>query len=290
MSRSIQRPIRVLLQTSIRRADDDWHVGRFSALAGILGEVAEVVARDRQPDRNGDDPVLSSLSRSDFDEVWLLGVDGGEGPSPRDCAAINAFHEQGGGLLTARDHQNMGLWLRQIRGVGAAHFFHASEYGESDPSRLCPDDTETPSISWPNYHSGRNGDFRRIAATGSHPLLERADAPGGRVELFPSHPHEGAVGVPRGEARAHTVARSSSLVTGREFDLIVAFERTDAAPGRAIAESSFHHFADYNLDPSRGAPSFVTEPPGDGILGEPRVMADLRAYLHNAARWLAPAT
>ena len=283
------RPIRVLLQTSIPHVDDDWHVGRFSTLAELLAEVADVVARDRQPDGRGDDPILSGLSRADFDVVWLLGVDGGEGPSARECAAIDSFHREGGGLLTTRDHQNMGLWLRRLAGVGAANFFHREDCCEADPSRHAADDRETPSISWPNYHSGRNGDFQRIIAARAHPLLER-DGAGGRIELFPAHPHEGAVGVPAGEARACTVARGRSQVSGREFNLVVAFDRTPAAPGRAIAHSSFHHFADYNLDPSRGAPSFVTEPTGDGMLTEPRARADIRAYVHNAVRWLAPAS
>jgi hypothetical protein len=60
--------------------------------------------------------------------------------------------------------------------------------------------------------------------------------------------------------------------------LIVAFDRTPSAPGRAIAESNFHHFADYNWDLSRGAPSFVTEKPGNGMREEPRAGADIRAY------------
>ena len=39
--------------------------------------------------------------------------------------------------------------------------------------------------------------------------------------------------------------------------------------GRALAESTFHHFADYNWDLDRGAPSFVTEPPGTEIKADP---------------------
>jgi hypothetical protein len=285
------RPIRILLQCTIPYAEDDWHVGRFSLLREELGTVAEVVARNLERDGRGDDPVLSSISRSQFDEVWLLGVDGGTALSPRDCAAINAFHKAGGGMMTARDHQDMGLWLRKIEGVGAAHFFHQREYCEPDSSRLCPDDRETSEISWPNYHSGRNGDFQRIIPVApEHPLLQNPRAPTDRIELFPSHPHEGAVGVPRNEPRARTVAHGKSLASGREFDLIVGFDRTPSAPGRAIAESSFHHFADYNWDLSRGAPSFVTEKPGNGMREEPRALADIRAYVRNAAHWLAPAS
>jgi hypothetical protein len=181
----------------------------------------------------------------------------------------------------------MGRWLRKIDGVGRAHFFHASDCYEPDPDRRRPDDLDTKTISWPNYHSGKNGDAQRVEAVEPlHPLL--AMAGGRRVERFPAHPHEGAVGVPPDEGRARTVARGRSTITGRAFDLVVAFERT-ANAGRAIAESSFHHLADYNWDTGRGAPSFVTEPPGDGMRRDPRALEDIRAYVANAARWLAPA-
>ena len=285
----MSNPVRVLLQSTISYSQDDWHVGRFSLLREHLGTVAAVVARNREPDRDGDDPVLSNLSRAQFDEVWLMGVDAGAGVSRKDLAGIGAFQKEGGGLLTARDHQNMGMWLRQIEGVGQAHFFNQKEYCEPDVNRLCADDRETPTISWPNYHSGRNGDVQQVAAVDPlHPLLETDELPHGRVELFPAHPHEGAVRPPKDEPRARTVARGTSLATGRAFDLVVAFERTPAAPARAIAESSFHHFADYNWDVARGAPSFVTEKPGDGIRRDPRALDHVRAYVRNAVAWLAP--
>jgi hypothetical protein len=283
------KSIRILLQTSIPYAEDDWHIGRFSLLRDELSAVAEVVTRDLEPDGHGDDPVLSKIGRSKFDELWLLGVDGGSGLSARDCAAINAFQKEGGGLLTTRDHQNMGMWLRQIEGVGASHFFHAKEFCEPDPSRLYPDDLETSSISWPNYHSGSNGDLQRIIAVEPlHPLLRKPRSSTEVIQFFPAHPHEGAVGVPKNEPRARTVARGKSAASGREFDLVVAFDRTTSAPGRAIAESSFHHFVDYNWDVSRGAPSFVTEKPGTTIQEQPRSLDDIRTYVRNAAQWLAP--
>lgn len=281
--------MRILLQCTIPYVDDDWHAGRFALLAGELQKIANVVARNLEPSSAGDDRVLSRLSRGDFDEVWLLGVDGGRAPalSPRDVAALNAFHRAGGGLLTTRDHEDMGRWLRQVDGVGRAHFFHASDCCEPDPARQRPDDLGTPTISWPNYHSGRNGDFQRIEAVEpDHPLLAKRG--GDRVTLFPAHPHEGAVGVPPGERRARVVARGTSLATGRAFDLVVAFERGTGIAGRAIAESSFHHVADYNWDTSCGAPSFVTEPEGDGMRREPRALEDIQAYVANAAGWLAP--
>jgi hypothetical protein len=281
--------MRILVQCTIPYAADDWHVGRFTLLADALRHAGhEIVARDLTLTSGGADRVLPGVSRDDFDELWLLGVDGGQPTalSPADIAGVNAFQRAGGGLLTARDHENMGRWLRQLDGVGRAHFFHASDCCEPDADRRRPDDLDTKTISWPNYHSGANGDFQLVEAVEPlHPLLALA---GGRhVERFPAHPHEGAVGVPPGDPRAHTVARGRSTVTGHTFDLVVAFERTPVA-GRAIAESSFHHFADYNWDTDRGAPSFVSEPQGNGIRRDPRALEDIHAYVANAARWLAP--
>lgn len=277
--------MRILLQCTIPYSPDDWHVGRFSLLADELRKAGDVVARNLEPNATGDDPVLSGLGRADFDEVWLLGVDSGRALSPSDVAGVNAFMRAGGGVLTTRDHQDMGMWLRQLDDVGVAHFFHAAEYNEADPARCSPDDVENAAISWPNYHSGHNGDFQRIEAVEPlHPLLVRSN--GARIELFPAHPHEGAVDVPARQRRARAVARGRSTVTGRAFTLIVAFDRAPGSPGRAIAESSFHHFADYNWDLSRGAPTFVTDAPGDGMTREPRAVDDIRAYVVNAARWL----
>jgi hypothetical protein len=181
------------------------------------------------------------------------------------------------------------LWLRAIEGAGSANFFNEPSYNEPDRTRWARDDQETSTIEWPNYHSGKNGDVQPVAVGEPlHPLVQHAGTASGRIERFPSHPHEGAVCVPPGDARARTVARGKSLVTGREFDLVVAFERTPEAPWRAIAESSFHHFADYNWDTSRGKPSFVTESPGDGIQREPGLLDDVRAYVRNCVDWLTP--
>jgi hypothetical protein len=280
---------RILLQGSLPFAADDWHIGRFSLLAAELARWADVTARNREPDGAGDDRMLLGLQREQYDELWLLAVDGGTALTPAECDAVNGFQRAGGGVLAARDHCNMGMWLRSIEGVGAAHFFHEPSCCEVDPARCARDDQETSSIDWPNYHSGRNGDVQPLTiALAGHPLVRNPGASAGRVARFPSHPHEGAVCVPAGEARARSVLRGKSLSSGREFDLVVAFERTRERPGRAIAESSFHHFADYNWDTSKGAPTFVTEPEGDAIRRDPALLDDVRAYIKNSVEWLAP--
>lgn len=58
--------------------------------------------------------------------------------------------------------------------------------------------------------------------------------------------------------------------------------------GRALAASTFHHFADYNWDLGYGAPSFVTEAPGTGISEDPYPLLAFKDYVRNIAEWLSP--
>lgn len=296
----MKSPIRILLQTTIPVAEDDWHVDRFSLLRQHLSSLrdpegrplCEVLARDRETNADGDDEVLSRLDATDFDELWLFAVDAGDGLTEADCEGITRFRQCGGGILTTRDHQDLGSSLCTLGGVGRAHFFH-SKHQDPDESRRARDDQDIKTISWPNYHSGSNGDYQRVTPVAPvHGLLRNADSASGVIEYFPAHPHEGGVGVPEGEKNARVVATSVSRVTGRPFNLMIAFEGSEDGHGhrlgRAVAESSFHHFADYNWDTSMGCPSFVTEPPGDQIKREPEKLGDVKAYVRNLALWLAP--
>jgi hypothetical protein len=297
----MQSPIRILLQSTIPPTEDDWSIARFSLLhnylAALVDEAGEplcqVVSRDRASNENGDDPILSTLDRSQFDELWLFAVDTGNGLSPQDCEGISRFRRQGGGILTTRDHMDLGCSLCNLTGIGAAHYFN-SKNPDPEPSRNYIDDPYTTYISYPNYHSGRNGDYQVITPIAPvHPLLHRAGAPEGHIKYFPAHPHEGAVGVPPEAQNARVIATGISKVTKRDFNLVVAFEQeTDPEGnqlGRAVAESTFHHFCDYNWDTEMGCPSFVDEPPGNNLKSEPDAIDDLKAYLRNLALWLAPA-
>jgi hypothetical protein len=295
----MNKPIRILLQTTIPAIEDDWNIDRFSLLREHLSsmidgeghKLCEVTARNREVDADGNDKVLSRLDQSDFDELWLFAVDTGAGLTVPDCQGITRFRQAGGGLFTTRDHQDLGSSLCTLGGVGRAHFFH-SRHQDPDETRHTRDDQDATHISWPNYHSGSNGNYQQITPVEPiHDLLRRPDSASGVIEHFPAHPHEGSVGVPEGEKHARVIATGESQMTHRPFNLMVAFERaTDDHGnrlGRAIAESSFHHLVDYNWDISKGCPSFLAEPPGDQIRKEPEKLNDIKTYVSNAALWLA---
>jgi hypothetical protein len=191
------RTLKILVQTTIPRRPDDWSIQSLTLMRSELAAIEEagfrfdVVARDRAADPTTPDPVLSRLHESDFDELCLFALDEGEGLTGADCSGITRFRQRGGGVLSTRDHQDMGSSLCALGKVGAAHHFQTKN-PEPERERRAPDDTETPSISWPNYHSGSNGDFQAITAVEPlHELLRSSDSPSGRIEYFPAHPMRG---------------------------------------------------------------------------------------------------
>lgn len=287
----MNRPVNILLQTTIEPAENDWHIGRFSMLQEYLGSLRtsdgrplfRVTARDRAK-VGVPDPVISSLDSSDYDELWLFAVDTGDGLHDEDLAAILRFRGRGGGLMITRDHMDLGCSICTLGSVGAAHVFHTHNAANPVPP---PDDRGTPYIHWPNFHSGANGDFQRVEAIRPvHPVMRNTESETGTVMYLPAHPHEGAVVAPASDPGARVIATGRSLASGQRFNIAVAFERS-GSKGRAIAESTFHHFADYNWDPRRGCPDFVTETPVYTLPNTPRAMASVHCYVRNVALWLA---
>jgi hypothetical protein len=283
---------KILLQTTIPTTADDWSIARFSRLGSLLREqrdeagnpLYDVIMRDRDP-AGAPDAVLSRIDESDFDSLWLFAVDTGDGLTQADCEAVSRFRRRGGGLLVTRDHMDLGVSVCTLGGVGDAHYFH-SKHQDPDPDKRKRDDPYTTDISWPNFHSGANGDYQEIEIVGApHPVLANAQSPTGLIRYLPSHPHEGGIGAPEGE-NARVILRGKSMVTGMDFNIAVAFEPGEQG-GPAIAESTFHHFADYNWDPRSGSPSFVSEPPGDGLRRVPEALADTQRYVLNVAAWLS---
>lgn len=188
--------------------------------------------------------------------------------------------------MVTRDHMDLGSSVCTLGGVGAAHYFH-SKNPDPDPARRRIDDPYTRKILWPNYHSGANGDYQEIQVAGTpHPVLSDPTAAGGLIRYLPAHPHEGAVGAPPSDPTARVIATGRSRVSGVAFNIAVAFEPSDAG-GPAVAESTFHHFADYNWDPAIGAPTFVDEPPGNGFATFPDARRSTERYVRNLALWLS---
>ncbi len=285
--------LKILLQTTIPTTENDWSIARFGQLAAYLRHLGgdsdhrriEVTMRDRDT-LGSPDPILSSLDRQPFDELWLFAVDEGSGLTRADCEGISRFWLAGGGLLIARDHMDLGSSVCGLGAIGRAHYFHTKNL-DPDESMHRIDDPYTKHILWPNFHSGSNGDHQEIRTVGNvHPVLLHPASPTGTLRYLPAHPHEGAVGAPLHE-EARVIATGTSKTTGRQFNIAVAFEPVGRR-GAALAASTFHHFADYNWDPRLGSPAFVDEPAGSSMLREPEAIEHTHRYVENIALWLAP--
>jgi len=281
--------MRILLQVTTPYAADDWNVNRFGLLRAEMANAANVTARNREPVSGGSDPLLLALPESDYDQIWIMGVDAGNGLTTAECAAISRFRATGGGVFSTRDHMDLGSSLCELGGIGPAHYFHSTNPEPNVENRV-NDDTFTTTIGWPNYHSGANGDVQVItAADPAHPVLRRRGSRSGTIDRLPAHPHEGSVGAPPLDETARVIVTGRSKVSGRAFNIAVAFEPpAGSADGRGWAESTFHHFCDYNWDVSLGCPSFVAEPPSDAIAKAPGLLDDTKDYVRNLIEWLGP--
>ena len=154
-----------------------------------------MIARNRT-NRGDDDLVLSHIDELNIDQLWLMAVDVGDGLTTADAYAIQRFRENGGGVLTARGHHDLGRCLSRLGSLGVAYEFH----------------TKTVD-AWPNYHSGASGDYQPVLVeVPVHELARTNHTTSGRIEWFPAHPHEGWVSAKSPSATA--IARARSTATG----------------------------------------------------------------------------
>lgn len=250
---------RILVQTTLTEGDGEWHIGRFSALVSILrSEGHDVVARNREQREDGSDPVLSSLDTSDFDELWLFAADRGNGLAPEDVRGILRFRERGGGMLTSRDRENVGLSLLNLGSVGLVNHFRS--YNRQLRRR-------------------RRGGFKRLNQSAEyerivplepvHELLRTPNSPSGVIEYFPAPSNEAALSVPPYAPFARVIAVANGAAN---VAIAIDDERCSDGTkcGRAVATSSLRHFADCRLNGHVDGPSET-----------------FKDFARNIARWLA---
>lgn len=268
----------ILIQTTITGAQDAWCAQRFTRLADVLrSDGHTVTARNREPEEDGSDAVLSHLAESDFDELWLIAADRGNGLSPDDVRGILRFRERGGGILTARDREDLGASLLNLGSIGAVNNF--ASFNRFRERRRFTRERIAASYATGMHRGPVHREFRRIVPLEPvHDVLRSPKSPSGVIEYFPAPAHEGALSVPAGLKHARVIALGSNGATGRAQNLAVAIEGeiggNGKPSGRAVAASSFHHFADPDWAKRDGAPRSIEEP--------------FKDYIRNLARWLAP--
>ncbi|QNI42280.1 hypothetical protein [Synechococcus sp. A15-28] len=278
-----------LLLSTIATDANDWHIGRFS----LLGTMIRTAGEEMDPSFNltiSDYPtsdaerklLQDNLSSGRYGQIWLIAPDLDNGPDAGFFRALEAAVKGGTDLVIARDHTDLGCCLLELKDclddVGQTQTFQRT-WTDLPKDREYADPA-CAAIVTPCVVTGQNGGVQICRQRAEHPLLNFASMIPGHL-VIPAHPHEGVI---RKVAASQTVLLSSfSITSGREQTTAIV----DEAEGRGMVlhHSTFHHFADYNLDVAKGAPDFVLDPPSTQTAESPALLNDIKDYVRSVVRY-----
>ena len=280
---------KALLLSTIATDANDWHIGRFSLLGSMIKSAGQAIdpafsltTTDYPVEPELRKALQSDLREGEFNQIWLMAVDLDNGPDEDFFLALEAAVRSGTDLVIARDHADLGSCLLSLDGclaaVGSTQTFKRS-WPDLPTDREFIDEA-CPTITTPCVVTGQNGGVQICRKRSDHPLLAFSSMLPGHL-LIPAHPHEGVI---RPMTESQTVLLSSySITSGREQLIAIVDEVPDR--GMVLHHSTFHHFADYNIDIRLGAPDFVLDPPTKQIEDSPELLADLRAYIQSVVHY-----
>jgi len=278
-----------LLLSTIATDANDWHIGRFSLLGTMIRTAGEEMdpsfnlTISDYPTSDADRKALQDdLSSGRYGQIWLIAPDMDNGPDAGFFRALEAAVKGGTDLVIARDHTDLGCCLLELKDclgdVGQTQTFQRT-WTDLPKDREYADPA-CAAIVTPCVVTGQNGGVQICRQRADHPLLNFASMIPGHL-VIPAHPHEGVI---RKVAASQTVLLSSfSITSGREQTTAIV----DEAVGRGMVlhHSTFHHFADYNLDVAKGAPDFVLDPPSTQIADSPVLLKDIKAYVRSVVHY-----
>ena len=280
---------RALLLTTIAEDPSDWNISRFSLLGEMIQSSGskldpefQLTTTDYPVDTEARQNLQNELSEGGFGQVWLMGVDVDNGPDPGFFKALEQAVSKGTDLILARDHTDLGSCMLALDGC-------LSSVGKTQTfNRTWPDlptdhefaDPECPTITTPCVVTGQNGGVQICRQRAKHPLLAFQPTLQGHL-IIPAHPHEGVI---RPIADSQTVLLSSYSITSAREQITAIVDEQDGR-GMVLHHSTFHHFADYNLDINKGAPDFVLDPPSPQIQDSPELLNDLKAYVNSIVKY-----
>jgi hypothetical protein len=280
---------RALVQTTIPHDPGDWCVHRFGMLVEQIRRSGQkvdpefdVACQDYPADSSERAILHQQLSDGYFGQVWLMAPDLDNGPDQDFFEALEAAVQAGTHLILARDHTDLGSSLLKLSGllqpVTRTQVFLRSSSDQPDLNEYV--NAQCPGIQTPCVMTGQNGGVQICRKRADHPLLDFQTLIPGHV-VMPAHPHEGVI---LRTTPSQTVLLSSySVRSGRE-QITAILDETSAA-GWVLHHSTFHHFADFNLDVTKGAPSFVLDPSSSQVQDSPMLLQDLFAYLDAVVRF-----
>ncbi len=224
----------------------------------------------------------SSVTLSDYDQVWLFGILSGSGLPVAELSVVERFMNEGGGLFATGDHGNLGSALcGNITRVKDMRFWTDLPSDISDQNAAMRgafrNDTNRPGSGTTSRYFDNQSDSipqviaPRIFAGGlPHPLLSISTTvrPSGIIDVMPDHPHEGECKPERTftvngiSVSSQNIATSYVLsgsttnngnggktpTTAHSFPSIGVWDGRLANAGRIVVDSTWHHFVNINLN------------------------------------------
>lgn len=224
----------------------------------------------------------SSVTLSDYDQVWLFGILSGSGLPATELTVVERFMNEGGGLFATGDHGNLGSALcGNITRVKDMRFWTDLPSDVSNQNAAMNgafrNDTNRPgSGTTSRYFDNQSDSIPQVIAprifTGGlpHPLLSVSTTvrPSGIIDVMPDHPHEGEC-KPERTFTANGISVSSQNIatsyvlsgsttnngnggktptTAHSFPSIGVWDGRLANAGRIVVDSTWHHFVNINLN------------------------------------------
>ncbi len=230
----------------------------------------------------------TSVTLTDFDQVWLFGIDPGTPISVAENTAIETYMNGGGGLFATGDHGSLGSAMcgniTRVKDMRHWNDFPNSLPDTNEVSmggrRRNDTNAPRPDNSIANTFDHQSDAYPQsigVKLFGSsflpHPLLSIRTSvrPSGIIDIMPDHPHEGECKPETtftfGGMAIPTQIISASFVNGGNtsggkdsadphcFASISVWDGRLANAGRIVIDSTWHHFVNINLNGSGSAQS-----------------------------------
>ncbi len=254
----------------------------------------------------------TSVTLSEFDQVWLFGISPGSGLSATELPVVENYMNGGGGIFGTGDHGTLGSALcSNIPRVKDMRYWENTSsdnnVNEVSMTGRRRNDTNRPRVGdATSLHFDNQSDnipqtiaVRTFGGGAPHPLLSISTSvrPSGMIDIMPDHPHEGeckpettftanGIAVPTQVIATSFVLGGSTtnggfggkaLTDPHCFPSIAVWDGRLANVGRIVVDSTWHHFVNINLN---GA--------GSGLTG--LTTADfnvIRQYYMNISLWIS---
>jgi hypothetical protein len=258
-----------------------------------------------------DDPRLDLMNK--FDEIWFFGFNDIPNLQDPELALLDTFIKSPkcGGVLVTGDHEDRGKSIaQQIPRAGKMRKYPSPGVTRPDwnnsleegPDPNCTFDPDDQSDDVPQKIIPALFPVKSLPGLPQllrpHPVL---CGPEGTIDVLPDHQHEGLALAPTVDPtdtewpikNGHQeppllIAKgvTKEPQTGsREFDVLSAYNGHTVDVGRIVADSSWHHWFDSNLDGVPGSEfyrGFDVSPEGRAALRK------IETFYLNCGVWLAP--